>query len=74
MRFHCSANLIYQTEETLCSSSHAHLGGIAVDVDDGTADHLGQVRRVVSRLGAVLGRREPHLRFRQAVGKHTRAL
>ena len=43
-----------------------HLGRISVDVDDGGADHFGQVRRVVSGPAAVLGRREPHLRFRFA--------
>ena len=43
-----------------------HLGRISVDVDDGGADHFGQVRRVVSGPAAVLRRREAHLPFRWA--------
>ena len=51
---------------TKFSAYSPHLGRISVDVDDGGADHLGQVRGVVSGPAAVLGRREPHLRFRFA--------
>ena len=48
---------------TKFSTYSPHLGRISVDVDDGGADHFGQVRRVVSGPAAVLGRRETHLRL-----------
>ena len=48
---------------TKFSAYSPHLGRISVDVDDGGADHFGQVRRVVSGPAAVLGRRETHLRL-----------
>ena len=61
----CSSKCVYPEcrGSPVCSP---HLGRIPIDVDDGGADHFGQVRRVVSGPAAVLGRREAHLRFRLA--------
>ena len=50
---------IWQTNNIFFSS---HLGRIAIYVNNGRADHLGQVRGVVSGPAAILGRREPNLR------------